>query len=243
MKSFIVNLRQLDESTQVQKITEEVETIKAEPDIMKKGGRLQYLRKVLKDADMPHLIDLAKDESITMAYNELSKERMTEKESLAIPDRFADIEEIKYRLRCKNPHNKELYLYDVMIIGALRPFDLLNMDIYSRGKLFYTNSQGKSHGKEVEVVSLISVPLLIRYMNRCRRWVSEGVVISPLMKTAKDLLKTSYGINYKDLRAIGAYHFCAQMGNVRDKVIGAGRMLRHQPITMAPALHYLHVSD
>ena len=220
-----------------------IESVKALKSLTEQGKHLQYIRRLLKVHNMPDLVSMAKDKRATRAFNTLGGSQLQQKEALHIPERFKELETIKRRLRNRCPKNKEYFMYDVMAIGALRPADLMNMEAYKQGNAYYTNTQAKGRGSEVLFVAPIPVPLLMRYIKRCRSWIAAGQVDAPTTGKAKQILKTTLGINFKDLRTIGAYLYASTARTTKDRIYRSALMVRHQPGQYPPILHYMHVYD
>jgi len=214
-------------------------------DMKKLGGKLSYMRSQLRQQGKPqNFIDLCKDPVITTAYNKLYEVSVRKRPDKSLPAKYS-LDTIKGRIKKKTPTSYQQFIRDVMVLGALRPSELMTINIYTKGddyNTYYSSNFKKNKlEEEREFISLIPIPAFLRLLSRAREYITFGYAINPMLNIEKKNIKADENMNYKDLRAIGASLYASKFDSPSSKIEGGRLMLRHED-EISPAEAYLKFS-
>lgn len=209
------------------------------------GARLQYVRHLLKQFGAPReLIDIARDEQSTRAFNEHHIQRMRERASAprTMPSIFAKQKVIDrlsgYRL---SDAPDRLAISDVVLAGALRPAELETLRIHVRDGKYYATGIAKARDEAPrQFLSLIPEARFIELLE----WIREHIVdVEKTAGSVRRWLTKNYDINLRDLRALGSQYIADERATSRTGRVLIQRIaLRHEPATIASD-HYGNVLE
>jgi hypothetical protein len=217
------------------------------------SSQLSRFRKVLRDLDVPaEVVSATFRPKVTTASNNLAETaRAAAAESpITPPDEFQRIADLRERvdgyLRATTPKPSAQMVADLMVSLSARPTEINTLNIGPGGGLLGVLKKRGDVDVEMPIVSAIGSDDAAKFLTLWR-----GMPKRTAQKAVRDLkaLTDSWGINPKDLRAIGS-DLAVRMAELSGEAASSGQArevqvaaLRHKAPTKAAAVDYYNRVD
>ena len=224
--------------------------IDAGPDQITAAGRLQYLRRLLKNAGASQdYVNRAKDPELTTVFNAAQerKARSRAKKQVAIPDGLSadEVEERLFGYDTSDRVPDKMALVDVMVAGCLRPSEVLAIGFTegADGEVLAENYSKSRGAGPRPFLCLIDFERYQEVLAWVRRGIRDHHLLQPGGRPFNAYMQEKFGILPKGLREIGSILIANRAGRSLSARMAAQRTaLRHKDV-MAPQEHYGHYAD